>query len=135
MIIADRLDRGKDIRFKRVGLLLAVIGGIGVATIAYLVGGTLRAFNDFFAMTGYSALALLIYSLEIKFIMSIFLFISMISYELYLVHILIFSLLFQMIGVSGKMEYLLGMVATVTALIVAYVYHWLSFKIQKRFHI
>jgi peptidoglycan/LPS O-acetylase OafA/YrhL len=131
MVIADWLNRGKDIKFKRVGLLLASVGGIGVAAVAWLIGGTLTVFNDIFSMMGYSAIALLVYSLGIKFIKNFILYISKISYELYLVHMLIFSLLFTFIGISGKMEYLLAIVAVATAFIVAHIYHWLISEIQK----
>jgi peptidoglycan/LPS O-acetylase OafA/YrhL len=121
MSFAQRLQSGKNIVCNRFSLLLVSVLGIGFA--AAFSSEVLSALNDIFSMFGYLALALLVYSLEIMSIKRVVAFISKISYELYLVHILIFNVIFTLVKVGGWLEYVIGLFAVIIAILVAYVYH------------
>lgn len=123
MIIAQRLEEGKNIEYSNKSLFLVAVFGITIAAIASLKGGVLNAFNDIFAMSGYLSLSLFIYLFKCNWMKKLFLFISSISYELYLVHVLVFKVIFTIIGESGKVEYLIAIFAFGLAVIIAYVYN------------
>lgn len=89
MLIAEYLSAGNVIRINVKVLLVTFLIGIGIAGVAKIIGGFLVSFNDVFAMFGYGAFALLLYSFKK---LNLFVnFVSDISYELYLVHTLIFN--------------------------------------------
>lgn len=122
MVIARKLEEGKNIECSCKNLFLMAVFGITIAAIASIKGGVLNTFNDIFAMFGYLSLSLFIYLFEYKWIRMIFLFISSISYELYLVHILIFKVIFTIIHTSKRFEYLIAAFAFGLAIIIAYLY-------------
>ena len=122
MIIAQRLEEGEDIECSSKSLFLIAVVGITIAAIASLKGGVLNTFNDLFAMSGYLSLSLFIYLFQYNWIKKIFLFISSISYELYLVHVLVFKTVFTVICTSEKFEYLIAVVAVGLAVMIAYIY-------------
>ena len=82
-------------------------------------------------MSGYLPLSLFIYLFQYNWIKKIFLFISSISYELYLVHVLVFKTVFTVICTSEKFEYLIAVVAVGLAVIIAYIYSIFINKIMK----
>lgn len=98
MFIADYLSRGFEIKTNRIKLFLIFVFGIGMAGIAKLVGGIMTTFNDPFAFFGYGAFALLLYSYHGKLIDYVVYAISDISFELYLIHILIFCVVKNVAG-------------------------------------
>ena len=65
--------------------------GIALAGVLKVFGGASEAINDVFAVCGYGGIALLIYSFGLKNINGAIGWISGISYEWYLVHMLILS--------------------------------------------
>ena len=65
--------------------------GIILTGFAGLKGGIWKLYNDVPSMMGYLSVLLIIYKLKIKFINNVFIFTNKISYEWYLVHILVFS--------------------------------------------
>lgn len=91
IVIAEYLKSGKSITIKTQWLIVIGIIGIGIAGVAKIVGGFFTAFNDIFASFGYGAIALFIYAMGCSAINKFIFFTSKISYELYLVHILVFS--------------------------------------------
>ena len=131
MMIAQRLEEGESIEYNRKSLFLIAVIGITIAAIASLKGGVLNTFNDLFAMSGYLSLSLFIYLFEYNWIRKLFLFISSISYELYLVHVLVFKIIFTIIPTSGKVEYLIAVFAFVLAVMIAYIYSIFINKIMK----
>lgn len=130
MLAAERLEERKDISCDRLKLSLISLVGICIATVAALKGGAWTTFNDIFAMFGYLALALLIYSCKIEPLHQLMIFMSEISYELYLIHILVFKVLFTLTGVSGKETYLMGCVALWIVILTAYAYHTIICKVE-----
>lgn len=97
MFAAEYLWNGGTLKIKAVTLLIASVVGLGAAGMAKITGGILTTFNDPFAFIGYGALALLIYIAGPSLIKKWVRFISNISYELYLVHIFINTLLHQIV--------------------------------------
>lgn len=88
--IAEYLYSGKSIYIRMKWLLVTGLFGIGMAGLAKIVGGFFTAFNDVFAAFGYGAIALLIYEIGNSVINKSISLTSKISYELYLVHMLVF---------------------------------------------
>lgn len=91
MLIAEYCRDGKEIQINKGILIIVAVCGIGIAGVAKLIGGFLTVFNDVFALFGYGAFALFIYSTEMKMVNRFVRFISGISYEIFLVHILVFN--------------------------------------------
>ena len=90
IVIAEYLKSGKSITIKTKWLIVIGIIGIGIAGVAKVVGGYFTAFNDIFAAFGYGAISLFIYTMGCSAINKFIFFTSKISYELYLVHMLVF---------------------------------------------
>ena len=90
IVIAEYLKSGKSITIKTKWLVVIGIIGIGIAGVAKVVGGYFTAFNDIFATFGYGAIALFIYVMGCTAFNKFISFTSKISYELYLVHMLVF---------------------------------------------
>lgn len=123
MVLAEKAEQGTTIRLYIAGLVFASVFGLGLAAVTGLKGGVLRTFNDIPALAGYGAFALLVYSIHVNWVRRGFLWVSQISYELYLVHILVFSVIFTLTDVQGKAEYIAGTLAMVFAVAAAYLYH------------
>lgn len=123
MDIADRLENGAVIRLKRIQLLTGAVVGLGLASAAVLLGGVFKIFNDVPALIGYGAVALLLYSIGNNWLKNAILFFSEISYELYLVHILIFTIMFRLSGAEGIWEYAIGAISFLIAVAAANLYH------------
>lgn len=98
IIIAERLINNGDIRIRRSILAILFIAGIGIASVLKMIGEPYEAFNDLFAVVGYGSFALLLYSLKNSIVCNIMNWISSISYEWYLTHILVFNTVKCFIG-------------------------------------
>ena len=121
MVMAENLARRKELRISR-GVLLCMAGiGIGLQAVFAFQGSALKVLNDIPSLIGYGSLALLIYSL--RFINKPILFVSGFSYEWYLLHILIFTLAFQL-GKSDSLrgQLLLGVIALIMSVAAAWGY-------------
>lgn len=123
MEFAEKLEKGTYFYIGRFSLLIGSIAGLGLTAMAALFSETLKTFNDISALIGYGSLTLLIYSIGIGWIEKIVLFISEISYELYLVHILVFTVVFHFMKVQGNMEYAVGGFSLLCTVAIAYLYH------------
>ena len=64
--------------------------GIALTGITGIMGGIWKVYNDIPSLFGYMGMALIIYKLEITPINKFFSYINKVSYEWYLVHILVF---------------------------------------------
>jgi len=97
MFLADRVFSGKSIPGTSSApwrlLVLALINCALYAAIALGAGSVGKLFNDFFALTGYSLLAIFIYLLRIKPVNQFFVYIGSISLSVYLLHILVLLIL------------------------------------------
>jgi peptidoglycan/LPS O-acetylase OafA/YrhL len=96
-------------------LFLICIVGIGIMGITGLKGGIFKLYNDIPTLFGYLSLSLLIYSFDIKWLNHFFIYTNSFSYEWYLTHILVFTVIFQYLG--GLMPF---WILTIIALIISY---------------
>ena len=110
-LIYSKRDKIKKPSQKR--LLLIAILGIAITGITGKVGGWLKLYNDIPSLLGYGCLALFIYGLGIKPLNKFFEYTCKFSYEWYLIHILIFGIVFHFMSK--------GLVASVIALVLSYV--------------
>ena len=99
--------------------------------VAGLKGGIWKLYNDIPSMIGYLFTLLIIYKLHIKLINGLFVLTNKISYEWYLVHMLVFSCTFYYLY---KLE-TFGMVAIavisfIFSYVVACLYHWILSKMK-----
>lgn len=120
MYIAGQLHQGKIYEIKRSILAIVTLVGLGIEAFFALNGGTLRIFNDIPALAGYGALLVLLYSFG--FLNKIILFVSRFSYEWFLVHILVFSCVFQIGAKTLAGQCGLGLAAFLMSVFVAWGY-------------
>ena len=122
MYLADLFQKNKSpfvqLDFKKVA------GVSGVSLILYMVmalyGGRLKNFNDVFSVLAFGGLCLLVY--QIKGIKKIFCEISKFSFELFLVHILVFAVCTRLLNELLPNVFVCA-VALGLSVAVAYLYH------------
>lgn len=130
IIIATHLLEGKTIKINLGWILFCAITGLVLQAIMAVSSEILKSFNDIPALFGYLCLALLIS--KVSLINNFFKKISLYSYELYLVHILIFSCVFHFTdGENHILMIFLACISLCISLIVANLYRILTNKIQK----
>lgn len=118
MWIAERIFKGKFnlVDIKEIKWWWLFVGGIGLSALMAWNGGWLKLYNDIPSLIGYLSVVLLIYKIGIKIVNRFFEWANSFSYELYLVH----SLVFVVVA-----HYLKGVIPlyanSVMSLIVAYV--------------
>ena len=86
----SEMDIDSKVKFWHL-LILAIIG-VTLTGIMGKVGGLFKIFNDIPSLVGYTSLLLLIYKLRIWNVNNIFSWSNKTSYELYLVHSLVFGI-------------------------------------------
>jgi len=88
----DRRDRMlMDVStYKWWWLLLGAAGGMGLSALMAWNGGVLKLYNDIPSLIGYLSVALLIYKVHVKVVNRFFEWANSFSYELYLVHSLVY---------------------------------------------
>lgn len=120
-------EEGKLLIPSKKVLLIAALLGIGITGITGKIGGWLKLYNDIPSLIGYGSLALLIYSLNVRNLNRFFEYTCKFSYEWYLIHILIFGIVFHFAGE--------GTIACISALITSYfaaiLFHELVARIYK----
>lgn len=116
MIIADRLYEGNNIKIHTSVILILALVGILLEALTGLKGDWLKSFNDVPALFGYGALGLLLY--QGNLLRKIGVWIGNISYEWYLVHMLVFSVVFS----TGR-NMLISMIAFFVSIGIAYGYN------------
>lgn len=129
MCLAEYLREGKEIKINYIQLLIAAVIGIGLEATMALKGGTLKVFNDIPAFCGYAALTLLFYLFCTPFVRQILYEIARVSYEWFLVHILIFTTIFHfssLQGLSGQLQ--IGIIALIASFIAAEIFSFLQHK-------
>lgn len=76
-------------------LFLMMIIGLGLTGIAGFAGGIWKSYNDIPSLVGYMSMALIVYKVGVRWINRFFEYTNKVSYEWYLIHILIFSVYFK----------------------------------------
>ena len=103
MVLAEIfVRRGELPKLKPVYLILvAIVGFVLYGLLALKMGNVGKMLNDIPALFGYTSLAILIYQCNIKIINRFFIFTGLISYSLYLTHVLIQLIVLYLLKISG----------------------------------
>lgn len=120
MCIADILFRKKDINVNVIILIISAILGLAVEGILGIKGGSFKVFNDIFALIGYGSLVILLY--HIRLFNKIILKLSQFSYEWFLVHMLVFLIIFRVNPNTFVSQLCLGLIAFAISILIAYIY-------------
>ena len=122
--IAEHLYSGRQIKVRRWLILLLAAAGLVLYAMMALRSDLLRTFNDIFSVIGYGGLVLFIYSLGIGPFNRLILWFSKISYEWYLVHILIITVIFELFSPQTLgMSVIAALAALPLTVIAAYLYN------------
>lgn len=112
IIIAEQFSKKKTIFL----LNMKIYKIVGIFLVSFLIysflslkGGALKTFNDPFSMISFLFLTTIIFRLGISVINKTFNNISTFSYELYLVHILVLTLIFNYVNVNFFMKSLFSL--------------------------
>ena len=119
-IYFEHPEKFKIPRFKI--LFATMIIGLSLIAVTGLTGGVWKSYNDIPSLMGYMSMALIVYKLDIKWICRFFEYTNKVSYEWYLVHILIFTIYFQFVK-DLLPFYLDWLILLVTSYIVAIGYN------------
>ena len=121
-ILAEAFFNHKKIKLNNYLLFALSVLGIGLQALMVLYFDNLKAFNDVPALIGYSSLALLLSNISI--VKNICNKLSAFSYEYYLVHMLVFGIVFRTFKPTGLfLQCVVGCIAMIIALAVAYMYN------------
>ena len=107
-------------------LVLGAIGGMSLSAFMAWNGGVLKLYNEIPSLIGYLSIALLIYKTGIKMANRFFEWANSYSYELYLVHSIVFVVVGYLLTSSISVFPISALLTIkfVIAYIVAYVYKW-----------
>ena len=130
MWIADKIFNRDEIgkiaispgQWKWWWLLCSAAIGMGLTGLMAWNGGVLKLYNDIPSLVGYLAVLLIIYKAGIRIVNSFFIWASKFSYELYLVHSLVFVVL-EFCLMDYIPLYLLLTICLVTAYVTGLCYH------------
>lgn len=110
-------------------LVVATVAGLGLTGVSGFAGGFWKSYNDIPSLVGYMSMALFVYKLSINWVNRFFQYTNKVSYEWYLVHILVFSIYFKF--ARGIMPFYIDWcVLMVLSYVVAIGYHWVVKKIK-----
>lgn len=131
MILAEILNEGRRIRINALVLVVLAVAGIGIQALMAMKSETLKVFNDIPALIGYTSLALLL--MMVPIIKKCAEWLSKISYEYFLVHILIFTSIHHFAPKDSLIiQGVFGVIGIAIAITVAFFYHKLFNEITKR---
>lgn len=112
-------------------LVVAMVIGSGLTGVSGFAGGIWKSYNDIPSLVGYMSMALIIYKVGVKPINRFFEYTNNVSYEWYLVHILVFSIYYKF--ARGIMPFYVDWcVLMVLSYVVAIGYHWVVKRIRWR---
>jgi len=121
MCVAEELNNGKDISLKSPIVIVVAISGLAIGGILGIKGGIFKAFNDIFLATGYAAIAILVYK-YVSLYKKLCIVVNKFSYELYLVHVICFVVIYQLLN-SVLPSVFLMIISIIVSILVAYIYH------------
>lgn len=121
-VIGDYFLENEKIELNAVWLGLAAVIGISLTALLAKQSNYLKSFNDIPSLIGYLSLALLFS--KSKIINNLFLKLSFFSYELYLIHILVFITVFHFVHINSFIiQLLIAGISLVVAIILSYLYN------------
>lgn len=134
MWIAERIFKGRlnlvDIKeIKWWWLPVGSIGGMGLSALMAWNGGWLKLYNEIPSLIGYLSLALLVYKIGNKIVNRFFKWANSFSYELYLVHSLVFTIVAYIVPERMPSLFLFT-VSIFAAYLFAYIYRKFTKKIS-----
>lgn len=122
MVLADEFKKGKIYKIYILQLFFVAVVGLGLQAGLAMYLDKFKLFNDIPALFGYSALSLLL--MNIKLIKKVCVIISKFSYELFLIYILVFKTVFQIIQFNSlTMQIIETLIAFILSLICAFIYN------------
>lgn len=104
--------------------------GIAITGFAGIKGGVWKLYNDVPSMMGYLSTLLIIYKLKNRFINDIFIFTNKISYEWYLVHILVFSCTSYNLRQFGIPVVIIAVISLTLSYFTAFLYYLILKRIK-----
>ena len=104
-------------------LILGAAGGMGLSAVMAWNGGWLKLYNDIPSLIGYLSVALLIYKIGIIVVNRFFEWANSFSYELYLVHSLIFVVVAYFLKGTIPL-YVEIVMSLIAAYVTGYYYSW-----------
>lgn len=123
MSCAEYLSEGNNICIRKRTIYIIAIIGIVLEGALALRGGFLKSFNDIFAFFGYGSIILILYCYNWKYIQKCILNIASVSYEWYLVHMIVFTLIFLFCPVNIYSQIIFAVIAFFASYAIASVYH------------
>lgn len=78
-------------------LIITMFIGLGLTGVAGFAGGIWKSYNDIPSLVGYMSMALIMYKVGINWINHFFEYTNKVSYEWYLIHLLIFLIYFKFV--------------------------------------
>lgn len=130
MAAAEFMRDHDEVKISVQKMIAVAFGGISLSALAVFGGKAFTVFNDVPALFGYGALALIIYYMS--FLNKFILFISQFSYEWYLVHILVFTVLFRIPVSSFVGQNILGCIAMMLSMLVAWGYSMIFKNVKEK---
>ncbi len=132
MVLAELYARRGELwKIKQIYLLLiSVAGFVLYGLMALKMGSIGKLLNDIPAMFGYTTLAIFIYQLGIKAVNKFFVFTGVISYSLYLTHVLIQVIILYILKIAGVQ---VSLAAAALMLILSYFVSYLFNKLISKY--
>lgn len=92
MVLDEKGEHIMDIKnYRWWWLIIGAVGGMGLSAFMAWNGGFLKLYNDIPSLIGYLSVALLIFKIGIKVVNRFFEWANGFSYELYLIHMLVYA--------------------------------------------
>lgn len=121
-IIAEKLYNKRVFKIKNFVLFITGIIGIGLQATMAITSEEIKLFNDIPSLIGYTSIALLLMNIPIFKLIGDKL--STFSYEFFLVHILVFSTMFNFANPQDlTMQIFVGIVSFIVSIFISYGYN------------
>lgn len=137
MFIAEKSYKNSKILkkdIKSIWYIIIFIISFSIFALMSIKGGILKNFNDVFSALSFASLCIILY--KFKIFRNVFDYLGRISYELYLVHYLIYMCVFKLIKMSS---YINAIIAIILSVIIAITYNYvinnLSDILEKKYNI
>lgn len=120
-VLAEQLYKGRSWKLSLPVLAILAVLGIGVQAFLALSADSLKLFNDIPALVGYTSLALLLGQIPLVYQLGTWL--ATVSYEFFLLHMLVINTLFHVIKPHGLlMEGIVAVLSLGASIVVAILY-------------